>query len=134
MDGCMSTQESLRLPGRLELRDVGPPDTSVSHSGHLMRLLCSVILILLSAVNRLGDQLKMCNSIALQLIRHDLSGFAVMVPQQASEKAFSRSPIPFGLKIHINDFSILIDRSPQVLLLAIDLHEDFIDVEGIAIA
>jgi hypothetical protein len=36
------------------------------------------------------------------------------------------------LKIHINHFTVLVNRPPQVMLLAIDLDEDFIDVEGIA--
>jgi len=38
------------------------------------------------------------------------------------------------LKIHINDFPVLIHGSPQVMLLAIDLHENFVDIEGIAVA
>jgi hypothetical protein len=37
------------------------------------------------------------------------------------------------LKVHIHDFAVLINGSPQVKLLAVDLHEDFIDIEGIAI-
>ena len=35
---------------------------------------------------------------------------------------------------HINHFTILIDRTPKIVLLALDLHKDFIDEEGIAIA
>jgi len=38
------------------------------------------------------------------------------------------------LKVHINDFAILVYCSPQVMLLAVDSDEDFIDVESIAIA
>jgi hypothetical protein len=38
------------------------------------------------------------------------------------------------LKIHINHISILVNGSPQIMLLTIDLYEDFIDVEGITLA
>ena len=41
---------------------------------------------------------------------------------------------PPGLKIHIHHLTILINRPPQIVLLAVDLHEYFIDQEGIAIA
>ena len=41
--------------------------------------------------------------------------------------------IPFGLQIHINDLTVLIYSPPEVMLLAVDLHKDFIDEEGVAI-
>jgi hypothetical protein len=49
-------------------------------------------------------------------------------------KKIFKATIPPSLKIHINHLAILIDSSPQVILLAIDLHEDFIDEEGIIVA
>jgi len=33
---------------------------------------------------------------------------------------------------HINNATVLIQSSPQVMLFAIDFHEDLIEVEGIA--
>ena len=51
-------------------------------------------------------------------------------PEQALEKPLSSGPIPLGLKIHIHHLAILVDSSPQVMLLAIDFHEDFIHEEG----
>ena len=86
----------------------------------------------------------MCNAITSQFIGDDPPGLTAMAPQQASEEPLSRSTIPLGLKIYINHFAILVDRSPQIVLLSVDLNgaarrargngEDFIDVEGIAIA
>jgi len=43
-------------------------------------------------------------------------------------------PIALYLKIHINDLAILVNSSPPVMLLAVDLHKDFIDVEGVSVA
>jgi len=37
------------------------------------------------------------------------------------------------LKIDINNLAILIDSPPQLMLLAVDLYEDFIDEERIAV-
>jgi len=38
------------------------------------------------------------------------------------------------LQKHIDDFPVLIDSSPQIMPLAINLHEDFINEECISIA
>jgi hypothetical protein len=122
----MGTEKSLGLPDRFEL-----PHAPLSYPGRLMRLLCPIILILFSAVNRLGDQFPVSNSIAKQLIRNDLPGFTAMVSQQPLEKPFSRYTIAFGLQIHIQHFTVLVYRSPQVMLLAVDFDEYFIDVEGV---
>jgi hypothetical protein len=40
---------------------------------------------------------------------------------------------PSGLQIHINNLAILVYCLPKIVLLAIDLHEDFINEEGITI-
>ena len=55
----MGRNKSLRLPGRLKLTL-----PSLSYPGHLMGLLCSVILILFGAVNCLKDLLPMRYAIA----------------------------------------------------------------------
>jgi hypothetical protein len=57
-----------------------------------------------------------------------------MASQQAHEKVLGGSSIPFCLQEYINHLTILVYGSPQIMLLAIDLHEDFTDIEGIAIA
>jgi hypothetical protein len=69
-----------------------------------MRLLSTVILILLSAVNGLRNQFPMYYTISLRL------------------------------KININNFNILIHCSPLVILLAVDFDEDFIDVKCVTTA
>ncbi|MFT6050841.1 MAG: hypothetical protein ACI9B9_000479 [Halioglobus sp.] len=51
----MSTQTSLSLARRFEPSHPPPP-----YSGRLMGLLCSIMLILLSAVDRIGNQLTFC--------------------------------------------------------------------------
>jgi hypothetical protein len=76
----------------------------------------------------------MSNPITPQLIRHDLPGLAAVVPYQSLEESLRRCSVTAGLQEYINDFPILIHSPPQVMLLAVDLHEHFINVEGIAIS
>jgi hypothetical protein len=57
-----------------------------------------------------------------------------MRSQYAPEKALSRLAIPAGLQIYINDLTVPIHRPPQAVLLAVDLYENFIDVECVAVA
>ena len=81
----------------------------------------------------LRNQFPMGNTITAQLIRHDLSGLATMVSQSPFEEAFSCCAIPLGLKENIYDFTVLINRSPEVMLLAVDFYEHLVNEEGIAI-
>jgi hypothetical protein len=80
-DGSMSTQKSLRLLQRLE-----PPHPSLPHPGRLMGLLGPVILILLGTVDRLRKQFPVSDSIAPQLISHDLPRLTAMRPQEPHEE------------------------------------------------
>ena len=75
----MHGNKSLCLFGRLELRNVGPTHTPLSHPGRLVGLLCSIILVLLSTMYCLWDQLTMCYTVASQLISHDLSRLATVI-------------------------------------------------------
>ena len=76
----------------------------------------------------------MCNSVTSQFISHDFPGFAAIVSYKAPEETFCSSPVTFFLQIHVNHFSVLIYRSPEVMLLIVNLNEGFIDVERVAVA
>jgi hypothetical protein len=75
-NGSVSSKESSRLFHRFELSHPSLPD-----SGRLMRLLCPIILILFSAMNHIRHQLTVSNSIAPQLVSHDLSGLSTVTSQ-----------------------------------------------------
>jgi hypothetical protein len=45
-----------------------------------------------------------------------------MIPHQALEEALCRSPISFRLKEYVNNLTILVDRPPKIMLLAVDLN------------
>jgi len=123
----MNTQESLRLPCRLE-----PPHTAFSHTSRLVRKLCPVIGILTGIVNSLRNKFSMRNAIASQLVCHNLSRFAMMPFQQSLEETRSSCSVTTCLEKHIDHLAILVNGPPQVLLFAIYLHKHFVDVKCIA--
>jgi hypothetical protein len=57
-----------------------------------------------------------------------------MVTKPTLEEALCSSAITHGLQIHINNLAILVYCSPKIVLLAIELDEDFADEEGVAVA
>jgi hypothetical protein len=98
-----------------------------------VRLLCPIILILFSAVDRVWHNLSLSDWIAAEFIRHDLPGLSATGSQQPPEEPCRGSTITLGLKIHIDHIAILIYGSPKVMLLAVYFDEDFVDVEGVPI-
>ena len=56
-----------------------------------------------------------------------------MLTEQPSEEPLRRNTILFGLEKGVYHISILIGGPLQVVLPTADLHEYFIDVEGIAV-
>jgi hypothetical protein len=94
-----------------------------------MRLLCSIIRILISHVDRLRNHFPMRGRVAPQFVRHDLPRFLTMASQWPLEKTHCIITITLGLKIHIYCIATLIDCPPKVMLLAIDLHKYFVNVE-----
>jgi len=97
-----------------------------------MRLLSPIIRVLAAVMNNFWYQLTMCNSIAPQFISHNLPGLTLVTADQPLEETPSCSAIPFGLQAHINNLPILVNGSPQIMLLAVYFHEDFINVKGVA--
>ena len=97
-----------------------------------MRKLRPVVGILGCIVNRLWHKFSMRNPIASQLVRHNLSRFAMMFFQQPLEETLSSLAVTTCLKKHIDYFAILVNSPPQVLLFAIYLHKYFVYVECIA--
>ena len=73
----------------------------------------------------------MGDAIASQFIRHYLPRLTSIALDQAFEKALCRLNISAYLQKNINNITVLVYCSPQVLLLAVDLNEHLINVERI---
>jgi hypothetical protein len=72
----MSAEKSLSLPDRLEFLH-----SSLPHPGWLVGLLNTIVRILGSVVDFLGDHFPAGNAIATQFVGHDLPRFATTDPQ-----------------------------------------------------
>jgi hypothetical protein len=69
-------------------------------------------------------------------LRHEITVSHIVTAQfvgNAPKEALCGLRISSGLQEHINDIAILVHCPPQIVELAIDLHEHLIDVEGVPI-
>lgn len=57
-----------------------------------------------------------------------------MRPEQPPEEPLSFSTIALGLENYINYVAVLVDGSPQIMLITIYLDEDLVDEEGVTVA
>lgn len=71
-----------------------------------MRLLGPIILILLSTMDRLWNELAMCHAITSELIGHNFPGLSSMTTYQALEKPLCGSTIAPGQEKNVYDFAI----------------------------
>jgi hypothetical protein len=74
----------------------------------------------------------MSDTIATELVRHQTISLLLLSLQQLAKEAFGDTTIPSGLDQNIDGVSLLIDGSPQVDLLTLDLDEHQIEIPRIA--
>ena len=103
----MNVYEALSLLDRFEATHTALPDTR-----WLVGKFSSIIRILLSVMNCIGDQFSMSYAVAFQLVGHDLSWLLAMCLQQPLEEFLGCFAVASTLEKHIDDFSVLIDCSP----------------------
>ena len=70
--------------------------------------------------------------IALELVRDKLPRRFALSLQHFAKESFSSSLVPTFGHQNIQDITVLINRSPQVELLSLNLHEQLIDVPDVA--
>jgi len=120
-------QESLRVSGGFE-----PPHLSLALAGRLMRDFCSIVLVLLRAVNDGRHHEAVGRRVAAKLVCDQTPWRTALPFQQLTEEAFGRTPIAPGLDEDLNHVAVLVDGPPEILLAAVDVHEQFVQVPGVA--
>jgi len=85
-------------------------------------------------MDRIWDEFAARNTITSQLVGDDFPWFTFVFLQYSIEKSLSSLGVSPFLEKHINDFTILIDRSPKIVLLAINFDEHFINEKCITIS
>jgi hypothetical protein len=79
-------------------------------------------------------QVSVSDTATPQLICNDPPRRAAVSPDQALEESLCCPPVPTRLQKHIDHLPVLVDSSPQIVLFALNFHEDLIYIESITIA
>ena len=74
----------------------------------------------------------MRNTVAAQLVGHEPHGFLSLTFQEFPKESSRRAPVPTGLDEEVDQVTVLVDRTPQILTLPVDRDEDFVQEPRIA--
>ena len=99
-----------------------------------MRVLYPIVDVPISDMVCFRDYLTMGDWITSQFVSNDLSGFTLVTANQTLEEPLCRSSFTTGLQEYIYYFTVLVNCSPEVMQLPVDIDEDFINVKGFAVA
>ena len=117
----------LRLAGGLEALHL--PLSSTCRS---MRVLSTIVEVAALSMLDTGQQASLCHTIASQLIGDDHSRHKLQALQQTLEEPLGGFPITPLLDQNIEDETILIHGTPQVMLNALDPDEHLVEMPFIA--
>src|SRR5262249_3244476 len=109
-----------------------PAHMPLSLSGVLMRDFSAIVSVAASVVGHMRQHRSECGSITLQLVSDDPKWFFALVSQQSLKESLGCTPIPMRLNENVDDVAVLIDGTPKVLLLAVDSHEQLVQMPSIA--
>jgi hypothetical protein len=74
----------------------------------------------------LGAEQLLGSPIAAKLVGNDHSGMPPAGAQQLAKEAHSGKTVALRLYQNVNDGAVLVDRTPEIVLRAIDLQEHFV--------
>ncbi len=74
----------------------------------------------------------MGDSVATQLVGHETHRFLALTLQQFSKESPRRPPVPAGLDEEVDQVTILIHGTPQILALPVDRDQHFVQEPCIA--
>jgi hypothetical protein len=122
-DGTIRREEALGMTGGFE--PLHPP---FPLTGRLVRVLRPIVQIAVLTVFHSRHDLAFGGFIALQFVRDDDPRHVRQPFQQFAEKLLGRLLVSAALHQDIKNVSILIHGAPEVVPLAIDREEDFIQM------
>src|SRR5690242_12220152 len=126
-DLIMDGQKLLHLPRRLEaLHD------PLSSSGRLVGILRPVVEAFVLAVLDARHDLPLGGTVAAQLVGDQHTRRSPLLLQQFAQQAFGGLLIAPALDEDIENKALLIDRTPEPVLLASDGNDDLIKVPLVA--
>ena len=120
-------QEALRVGGRFE-----PSHLPLALPRRLMRAFRSIVLVSGGAVHHRRHGPAVGSRIAAKLVRDQSSRLTALPFQQLTEKARGGTPIAPELDEDVDHVTVLVNGTPQILPLALDVHEQLVQEPGVA--
>jgi hypothetical protein len=117
----------LRLSGGFESSHL-----SLTWPSWLVRDLSPIVGIAISVVDDGRHDCAVRSAVASQLIRYQPPWFACLTFQQPAKEALGRTLIATGLNKNIDHVAVLVNGAPEILLLTLDIHEEFIQMPNVA--
>jgi hypothetical protein len=97
-----------------------------------MRVLRAIVDVAALPMLDIRQQLSLCHGLASQLVGDQDARYILQTLQQPSEEALRRPGVAAALHRDIEHDAMLIDDAPQVVQLALDPDEDFIQMPVVA--
>ena len=79
-----------------------------------------------------GHDVPMGDAVAAQLVGHETRRFLALPLQEFSEESPRRTPVPTRLDKDIDQITVLVHCTPEMLTLTVDRDEDFVQKPRIA--
>ena len=128
-DLVVGRKEALNLPRRLE-----PLHDPLSSSGRLMGVFGPVIEALVLPMLDPRHDLSLGRSVALQLVGDEHTWGSALLLQELTEQALGGLLVAPALDENIENEAVLVDGTPQPMLLPGDADDDLIQVPFVATA
>lgn len=123
----MKRQKPLGLTSRFEAAHLPLPLPR-----RLMRVFDAIVGITFCVVRDLAQDRSHAGRVTSQFIGNNLKWFFALPAQWYSKESFGGALIAAWLNQDVNHVTVLIHRPPEILLLAVDSNEDFVQVPAVA--
>ena len=128
LNGSVHREKPLRLGSGFEAAHLTLP-----LAGRLMRDFCSIVFVLPGTVDHGRHHGAVRRRVAAQLVGDESSRLAALSFQQLAEEPNRRPPIAPRLYQDVDHVPVLVDGPPQVLLPALNPHEQLIEIPRVAL-
>ena len=97
-----------------------------------MAVLSTVVEPLVGPMIKAGRDLAFCSAIGSQFVRNDAFGHEATTFHQLDQKPLCRALVSSGPQDFLKNYAMLINRAPEPIGPACDLHNDFVHMPDIA--
>jgi len=123
LDHTVEGEKSLSLTGRFESTHLPLP-----LAGRLVGNFSAIVGVTVHAMCDVAEGGSHGSGIAPEPVSNDAKRLLSLATQQPAEESFGSPLVPMGPNQDVDHVAVLIDGPPEILLLAIDSNEDFVQM------